>query len=503
MGGLPVVFIGICFLLCDASITTAGNPSSSAGDDGYDKNLLTPNGIAAANQEDSDHFVKRQGHQFTLNGKRFFVHGHSYGGSLQYLTWSKERGGRVTTTDDALGDSEQFYTDDLCKEFYKSYVKSILQRTNTFTKRVYRDDPTIFAFDLINEPRAPLHPNGNELQAWIEEMSSFLRNEDPNHLISVGLEGWFGATTPDLQMLNPPTTSKYPIEWNETEGSDFVVNNILPSVDFAAMSIWDHWLPTNSTSGESLRPLVLLQFWEKWITGHISASERFLDKPVLLEAIGVRRASQEGRNPFFKLAFDLMFESFKGRGAGAGTCFWMLSDDAYPDYDGSTVYYPAHASTGVLIKAQAEKVQILAKREERIRYINSLVKAQLNHFGTSQEAGEEVSKLGTQRPTNNDAVSEDSVDSNAARKFRMALARHHPYVRTDPTTRQRLALEGPETGEIGLDDVSDDRVAAAAVEIRLLLILSFLFCVLALFFIYQAAFPRKRLGPRGTGLSED
>lgn len=176
---------------------------------------------------------------------------------------------------------------------------------------------------------------------------------------------------------------------------------------------------------------------------------------------------------------------------------------AYPDYDGSTVYYPAHTSTGALIKAQAEKVQILAKKEERIRYITSLVKAQLNHFGTSPKGGEEVSKLGTKRPTNDEAVPEDSVDSMAARDFRMALARHHPYVRTDPTTRQRLALEGrkgSETGETALDDMPHDQVAAAAVEIRLLLILSFIFCVLALFFIYQAAFPRKRLGPRGTGL---
>lgn len=183
-----------------------------------------------------------------------------------------------------------------------------------------------------------------------------------------------------------------------------------------------------------------------------------------------------------------------------------LKSAACPDYDGSTVCYPAHVSTGALIKAHSENIQILAKKEERIRYITSLVRAQLDHFGTSPEAGADASKLGTKRPANSDAVPEDSVDMRAARDFRMALARHHPNVRTDPSTRQRLAIEGMkglETGKRVLDDTPKDRVAAAAVEIRLLLMLSFILCVLALFFIYQAAFPRKRLGPRGGGLSTD
>lgn len=29
-------------------------------------------------------------------------------------------------------------------------------------------------------------------QAWIEEMSAYLRELDPNHLISIGSEGFFG-----------------------------------------------------------------------------------------------------------------------------------------------------------------------------------------------------------------------------------------------------------------------------------------------------------------------
>lgn len=30
------------------------------------------------------------------------------------------------------------------------------------------------------------------LQSWVEEMSGFLKSEDPNHLVTVGEEGFYG-----------------------------------------------------------------------------------------------------------------------------------------------------------------------------------------------------------------------------------------------------------------------------------------------------------------------
>lgn len=33
--------------------------------------------------------------------------------------------------------------------------------------------------------------------------------------------------------------------------------------------------------------------------------------------------------------------------SGAGTLFWLLQDDPYPDFDGNAVYFPAHSSTRV------------------------------------------------------------------------------------------------------------------------------------------------------------
>jgi len=39
-----------------------------------------------------------------------------------------------------------------CRSAFKNYVKKIINRRNTITGVLYRDDPTIMAWDLANEP---------------------------------------------------------------------------------------------------------------------------------------------------------------------------------------------------------------------------------------------------------------------------------------------------------------------------------------------------------------
>ncbi len=44
---------------------------------------------------------------------------------------------------------ELFYTDSNCKQAYRNYVNMLLQRTNTYTGVQYKNDPTIFSFELM------------------------------------------------------------------------------------------------------------------------------------------------------------------------------------------------------------------------------------------------------------------------------------------------------------------------------------------------------------------
>jgi mannan endo-1,4-beta-mannosidase len=114
---------------------------------------------------------------------------------------------------------------------------------NTITGVVYRDDPTIFAWELINEPRVPQDWNGNVLQSWIADVSAHIKSIDPAHMVTTGVEvrgalhaclrlaaltrlqsqGFFGPSTPEQQGNNP---------YGGSEGTDFHRNHDIDTIDF-------------------------------------------------------------------------------------------------------------------------------------------------------------------------------------------------------------------------------------------------------------------------------
>lgn len=52
------------------------------------------------------------------------------------------------------------------------------------------------AWELMNEPRCSGDFSGSKLQHWIDRTAEFLKSVDPNHLVTVGTEGFFGSSTP-------------------------------------------------------------------------------------------------------------------------------------------------------------------------------------------------------------------------------------------------------------------------------------------------------------------
>lgn len=53
---------------------------------------------------------------------------------------------------------------------------------NSINGRAYKDDPTIFGWDLINEPRC--FQCGDGLREWVSEMAAFVKSIDPHHLLT-------------------------------------------------------------------------------------------------------------------------------------------------------------------------------------------------------------------------------------------------------------------------------------------------------------------------------
>jgi len=76
-------------------------------------------------------------------------------------------------------DRDVFYTDPQLKADYKDLVKYVLNRRNTVSGILYKDDPAILAWETGNELReAPA--------AWTIEMAAYIKSLDPNHLVIDG-----------------------------------------------------------------------------------------------------------------------------------------------------------------------------------------------------------------------------------------------------------------------------------------------------------------------------
>ncbi|KAH9540349.1 hypothetical protein CY35_14G000400 [Sphagnum magellanicum] len=106
-----------------------------------------------------------------------------YGGKAQYVVWARKAGQDVSSADD-------FFTNPTCCLYYKDHVMAVLTRVNTFTQVQYCNDPTIFAWELMNEPECQADPSGDTLQiggpGTLAEFNHLSRDADfaPGQVVS-------------------------------------------------------------------------------------------------------------------------------------------------------------------------------------------------------------------------------------------------------------------------------------------------------------------------------
>jgi len=242
-------------------------------------------------------------------------------------------------------DRHTFYTDNRVKQAYKNYIADILKRKNSIYRErfdwdlAYRDDPTIMAIELANEPHTSdwyeyqknINP-GQIVYEWLKEISSFVRSIDSNHLISSGEEGYkvshFGGEHGYLHA------------WihNGSKGVDFVRNINLPHIDFATVHIYpDNWkISTND-------------FWwvEKYLIHDRSSIAHKAGKPIILEETGFSTASMfswAGYQGDRRYWLHRMYKAANQAGY-AGTFIWQITP-SYSEYDGYTFDFfqsPANA----------------------------------------------------------------------------------------------------------------------------------------------------------------
>ena len=67
-------------------------------------------------------------------------------------------------------------------------------------------------------------------------MAAYVKSLDKKHLVTVGLEGFYGLKTAQRSSANPG-------EWAASLGSDFVQNSAIDNIDFASVHAYpDSWL---------------------------------------------------------------------------------------------------------------------------------------------------------------------------------------------------------------------------------------------------------------------
>ncbi|KAI5684167.1 hypothetical protein M9H77_05395 [Catharanthus roseus] len=268
----------------------------------------------------------------------------SFGGKKQYVNWAKSRGQYLTSDDD-------FFRNSVVKGFYKNHIRTVLNRYNTFTGILYKNDPTIMAWELMNEPRCTSDPSGRTIQAWIMEMASYVKSIDRNHLLEAGLEGFYGQTTPQRTHLNP---AGYNI------GTDFIANNLVPGIDFATLHSYpDIWLSSSNEQDQ-------LAFMNTWLDTHIQDAQYMLRKPLLVTEFG-KSWKDSGFSPYkrdvlFNNVYFKIYSSAKHGGPAAGGLFWQLLTEGMDSFrDGYDIILSQSPTTANVIAQESRKLHLIQK----------------------------------------------------------------------------------------------------------------------------------------------
>ncbi|KAH9318571.1 hypothetical protein KI387_020340 [Taxus chinensis] len=266
----------------------------------------------------------------------------AYGGKAQYVKWGRNAGLNLTS-DDA------FFSDPTLKSYFKNHIKTVLNRVNTISNMAYKDDPTIFAWELMNEPRCVSDPSGDTLQNWIQEMAVYVKSIDRKHLLEIGVEGFYGPSKPARLQFNPNT-------YAQQVGTDFIRNHQALGIDFASVHIYtDSWVTANYITPAHL------PFVKSWTKAHIEDAEETLKMPLLFGEFGLSERdggyNESYRKDWIQAVYESVLTSIRSGGSGGGALLWQLFPEGV-DYmsDGYALVFSKSPSTAQLIQRQSTRL---------------------------------------------------------------------------------------------------------------------------------------------------
>ncbi len=241
------------------------------------------------------------------------------GGFLQYLKWNKQIADSVFANPMSWNimrdEISKFYNCKKCIQDYLKQVQFIVNRKNNFSKILYKNDPTIMAWEIANEPRPMLPSSIEAYKDFIKIAAAAIKKIDSVHLVTTGAEGYIG--TENMEVYTATHADK--------------------NIDYLTIHIW----PKNWAwySGEDLTIKMdsILNLTGKYIDDHL-AEAKALNKPLVIEEFGLTRdgnsfdqkSSTNGRDVFYNFILMRWRDVKDNNGYLAGINFWAYGGIASP-----------------------------------------------------------------------------------------------------------------------------------------------------------------------------
>ena len=221
------------------------------------------------------------------------------GGVTQYLRWAGIDGADDDKYPYGINKEKAmlFYSNETARRLYREHVEKIVTRRNTVSGVMYRDDPTIFGYELMNEAQC-LTGRWAERRAWIAEMSSYLKSLDPDHPVAPGDWGYRSAA----------------------ERREWLADHALPNVDYCDVHIY----PRDDTDSFVDSGKALGEFIQNRVAAAVSVR-----KPLVLGEFGMSGEGYKGLSPadWYRAYFDNA-----AREGASGAMFWILTPDPQRGY---------------------------------------------------------------------------------------------------------------------------------------------------------------------------
>jgi len=236
-----------------------------------------------------------------------------------------------------------FYRSKLAVEMFQDHVRKLVTRSNHVSGIAYKDDTTIMAWQLCNEPRPGVTESviAEALPTyydWIRSTAELIRSLDSKHLVSLGHEGTIASGDREDRVaeahrhIDYVTAHIWPLNWGWVSGKDL-----------------------SGTWGGGADKV------SAYLKSHEAIAQR-LNKPLIFEEFGFPRdgelydpnAGTTFRQRYYQMIYAAVEQSVARGGPICGSNFWAWNGEAraeHPDHrflEGDRAYMgdPPHEPQG-------------------------------------------------------------------------------------------------------------------------------------------------------------